>query len=1068
MASGADSGKAWTLINPTGRAYCNELLRLKLDVPGDYSPARWAVLEDGKEVAAQAEEIDGKTAIWVMCDLARGQTHRYALEHRPAREAAKKVTVRREADAWVMDNGLTAVRVPAVAGPGAVIPSPVLAVQLPGGEWVGRGAWSAGLKLRSLDARAIGDGTLFGKIRLEYRFEGASGTQALPARYHADITLPFDRRHVAIEESFEMPPRSYWEFDAAAGWGARSALAIPHFGGFDRQDLLDAKGVPYPFPPQSLLPGQTRMGDTLLNLIPRWSQAYDDGWFFLAHDGKNGVGALVCRASHWFWPYENRIEVKVRPGGDSAGYRCPTWKGKRFWYLLAGPFQTWAGKPECEEYALRHSFETLDKIHQEYIIDWPGLQPPPGKDGKPVASPEEYASGAGRFGRRSRPFFGWGPAEGQISGDGHPITALIRAQVLLDPDTFGDYWRFFSPENPNFATSWWAPIFSAVAKCAGHPQYARLASLAKMKLMEDLYHSVTLPGGAGQECPGYAAGAVAHLYRNARYCRDNLGFDLTQDARFQAEASFLLHLSHPMGDGTRRSHPAGDTHPPGPDVYSFARTLGLPDDVSALVTEELPGFGVVFRNRPGTPRETYFAFKSGPNRGHFHGDQLSFHYGAFGRMQLVDHHCSYRPRAGQEHMHNRVAFHTDPLPWANMDGYERVIAFKSTPGVDVAVGQVESDRLRVAEPFPPEKWDTRFPQQVFDVPLRYRRTVVFVKGDARDYFVIRDQATGPDVFATYCLHGYGEKMDQQGPAFDLDGMRVFVAAPTHFQVSRHDWQHANGDPESTKGLRLTTRGRSNEFITVLMPRILPARSVCRIVLPGALVRGDGAKKDLDVILNVENGKVTGARPAFLAPAFNLGARTGTVSVVTRTDGIGLSVQVDVGDDRTCSGGTGTYEVRFAGQDATGQGTYSGSFTPRPYKGKNAAFTTVTGLSAVKGTATGELVKAWYSAQPEYLPTLPAMAAIPGGVRVGEDEIRFAGGVDNVDDAQYVTVTRGGQELLALTGREIDMDRSQGDIGLFVPDAGYPFGDIPEWLIRQRTRRPDWYRPNWPATAADAP
>jgi hypothetical protein len=29
--------------------------------------------------------------------------------------------------------------------------------------------------------------------------------------------------------------------------------------------------------------------------------------------------------------------------------------------------------------------------------------------------------------------------------------------------------------------------------------------------------------------------------------------------------------------------------------------------------------------------------------------------------------------------------------------------------------------------------------------------------------------------------------------------------------------------------------------------------------------------------------------------------------------------------------------------------------------------------------------------------------------------------------------------MSLTGKDIDMDRSQGEVGLFVPDAGYPFG-----------------------------
>ena len=49
------------------------------------------------------------------------------------------------------------------------------------------------------------------------------------------------------------------------------------------------------------------------------------------------------------------------------------------------------------------------------------------------------------------------------------------------------------------------------------------------------------------------------------------------------------------------------------------------------------------------------------------------------RAAAVDHHCSYKPRAGQEHMHNRVAFHTPELPWANMDGYELTRRLKLEP-----------------------------------------------------------------------------------------------------------------------------------------------------------------------------------------------------------------------------------------------------------------------------------------------------------------------------------------------------------------------------------------------------
>ena len=70
-----------------------------------------------------------------------------------------------------------------------------------------------------------------------------------------------------------------------------------------------------------------------------------------------------------------------------------------------------------------------------------------------------------------------------------------------------------------------------------------------------------------------------------------------------------------------------------------------------------------------------------------------------------------------------------------------------SPDVDVAVGQVESDRLREVVKLPPEVWDQRYPQHPFAKPLTYRRTMVLVKGaDANtpDYFVVRDQFWSPE------------------------------------------------------------------------------------------------------------------------------------------------------------------------------------------------------------------------------------------------------------------------------------------------------------------------------------
>jgi hypothetical protein len=347
------------------------------------------------------------------------------------------------------------------------------------------------------------------------------------------------------------------------------------------------------------------------------------------------------------------------------------------------------------------------------------------------------------------------------------------------------------------------------------------------------------------------------------------------------------------------------------DPREFAGHFGVEEDVTKFKTEELPNFGVVFRNNPGTAKETYLAFKSGPARGHYHGDQLSFHYAVNAMRIAVDHHCSYGPRAGQEHMHNRVAFGTDDIPFANMDGYERVIAFKTSDKIDVAVGQVESWRIRKVTDLPPEPWHMEYPQVQFKDPLVYRRTIVMVKGGPADYFVIRDQFSADrELNATFCLHVYGNDAEQKERVVDFGTLKLFVAKPEKFALAKHNWTNPNGGPEKTAGGRVTLKARSGEFITVMYP---------------------GEK-------------------------------------------------------------------------------------------------------------------------------LPDVSALPNGVKVGADIVTFDGAIDDVDATAYVAAKAGGGEL-TLTGKDIDLDRFQGEIGLFVPDAGYPFGEIPDWLARQRSKIPDW-APDW--------
>jgi len=883
-AAGAAGGQT-TLVNPTKRAYRDELVRLM--APAPEQAGSFIVKEDGAEVPYQIERIDGKDWVWVCSTFEPGASHNYEIAPGQPSQAKPRVTVRKEEGAYLLDNGLVALKVAAQAGNG--VPGPIAAVKL-GDKWVGGSAWRTALPLKSFAASVVGDGTLFGKVHLRYDFEGKAGLDgATPAFAEVDVALGPGWSHAEVFERHEMTRGDSWELDASRGWAPTQGVSKPFSKGAGSGVIAGKVEPNRPLKPGGL---PYQRDDLFINLFPRWNQHYKDGWAFAASDGASYLGAVVVRASQWVWPHSNSIEavVKRAPGagdgsGDYAGLRCPTWKGQRLWWLFAPTLA-----PCDTAYVARYAWEGLDKLNHEFLLQWPGQKGSFAGMNFYDGGQMNPTGGIRGTGRRAL-------ADAGKAGD---FSTLTRVQVMMHPDAYGSYWNYWSPENPNFFTDFMRVPIALTAQLKGCPHFEALRRAAEAKLREDMAHSVTLPGGAGQECPGYVAYALRTWTDLAKVCREHLGFDPTSWDRFKAAQYFQKRISQPDG-ALRRTLPMGDTHPA---KEGGMAVVDVPaDEARKFTTEELPGFGVIFTNNPGTDRETYLAFKSGPNRGHYHGDQLAFHYCANARPLAVDHHCSYHPRAGQEHMHNRLAFHTDKFPYANMDGYERLIAFKTSPVADVAIGQVESERLRQVEKLPPEIWHQEYPQHPFAKPLVYRRTIVLVKGGQQDYFVIRDQFWAPEpLAATYCLHVLADAMRRDGPRVDFGRLTLICiepdpspAAGAGVEFESFPWSHDNGGTESTQGARLTIRGEQGQFLTVLYP----------------------------------------GRP-------------------------------------------------------------------------------------------------------------PAVGAIPGGVRVGGDEVLFAEGV---------AVRRHGRDVLSLAATEINLERSQGDIGLFVPDAGYPFGELPDWLVRQRARQP---------------
>lgn len=861
---------AETVINPFGFSWEAEPVRLRAPAPG---PAgSFTVLRDGEAVPYQIEREGERNRIWVAVTLPAGAQSGFEIAgSRPASPFPPAVAVRREGDLVELDNGHLAVRV----GAGG----PLLAVRAGNGPWRGRSATAAPARERL----EVDSGPVFAEARVISEYAGGG------ERLFAVRLLP-GRPYAIVTETHRDAPD--WIFEVNANWPtARRAVVRRWYRGpflaAPAEEELELDNA------------ATRIPDAVLYALPRWTQSYDQGWFLGVTDGSTLIAMLPIRAGRWVWPHDNALVLAAaRPG--AAVFRGPAQRGARQWLLIAGE-RGLAGA--ALDLATRAGFAPLDKLHNEYVLT-------PFRADEPWASPIRPAN---FYSAQTNPTdvlrrFAREEAK-RADQPSRSRQDLYDAQAYLDPDWFGDYANFWSPINPNFYTDFIKFGIVKTARLREHPEFERLRRRAVAALRADLLHAVTLPGGAGQECPGYQHHAAEQWAELAPIAARHLGFDLRTDPRWRATGYFLAHSSVPAGGGRRRFHPAGDTHPDKPDPLAAAQAFGYRSDPRSWRTEELPGFGVIFRNRCGESDETFLSFKAGPNRGHYHGDSLSFHLSFDARDAAPDHRVSYYERPGQEHLHNRMAFRSPRFAYSNMDGFERLITFKTSDMADVAVAQVESPRLREVKPLPPEEWDQAHPQQPLASPLVYRRTIVFLRrggGLARDAVVIRDQFwydPHDEIEGVFCLHVRGDGPRVEGRTYRFGVLTLIDATPSPGRFEAFAWtpRRENLRGEATRGVRLLAPAREGygELVTVIWP-------------------GD-------------------------AP--------------------------------------------------------------------------------------------------------PPTSPLPGGVSVGPLEVRFAGSEPN--GAASVTIQTEGGTVLALADEDTNLDRSQGDVGLFVPTVGYPFGPVPAWLIRQR-------------------
>jgi hypothetical protein len=501
LLCGRAGAETVTLVNPTREAVQNAVVRLPRAVADDARTKDYRVESGGQPVPSQVGPADGRNWIWVLTSLQPGESREFAVQRGRPPIDRSYVSLKRDGDDYVLDNGRLAVKMPATAA--GRLPAPIAAARV-GGRWIGAGQWHTKRALKRFAATVLGDGPLFAKVRLRYEFEGSAGLYGnVPAFAEVEVTLSAEQGHVTIEEAHEMDRGDDWQFDLAAGWDARNAMCVTH-------GKMDAHGGPEVASPKTLRPGQTRMGDTLVNLQPRWTQAFDEGWYFGCHNDRDLVGAIPCHAGRWHWPHNNLIEVKVRAAGDSAILRCPTWKGRRCWFLVAGPRSDW-DEAGAKRYITRHAFQSIDKLNHDYLLRWPGLERlvarPGAKDAPKLGSFDGFDFYSSWMNPTSM-LRGYGRRLLREPGGQGDLSTLTRAQVFLDPDSYGSYWNFWSPENPNFFTDYNRCGILLVTKLKNHPRFRELAKAAERKFREDMYHA---PRWRRAGMPGLCRLRDAHL-----------------------------------------------------------------------------------------------------------------------------------------------------------------------------------------------------------------------------------------------------------------------------------------------------------------------------------------------------------------------------------------------------------------------------------------------------------------------------------------------------------------------------------------------------------------------------
>lgn len=402
---------------------------------------------------------------------------------------------------------------------------------------------------------------------------------------------------------------------------------------------------------------------------------------------------------------------------------------------------------------------------------------------------------------------------GDLGSNGKPWGGPQQAAVgyvFTDPDHWPGWMNGWTPGNPNFHTDKYMVVAFVAAAMRDHPHAEKWMTYARQQFDDDIARVMAAGSGVGFECPGYAAYSLglqlelAHVFENT-----GAGNIVAENELFRKNAIWHRHLLTPIDQrlGFRHEAPIGDTHrwtsgmnekfakiarfyrEKDPTfasemmaVYHMLRQQGaikkgesfiadlleIDQSIPAANVNEMEwgshffdAFGTVMRSRFGTDRETFVTLKAGRARGHYHNDEMSYHFYGVGTPISLDYNCSYSPRGDHAALHNSMTFgrtvenfrhigeDKEVLAKEEIGGVAKVLAFASTPDADLSVAEISADRLTLRAVYPEDaKFQYGYPQRDAPVRITHRRLMTLVKhptaSPLNDYLVIRDETRSAD------------------------------------------------------------------------------------------------------------------------------------------------------------------------------------------------------------------------------------------------------------------------------------------------------------------------------------